>query len=251
MAKISAQLNSNSLFMNTFSPIFTLMLLPILMTCQPAIQAGAGLSYELHFFQHENSGQFDGSIFKPEPSNLLGVNAFLQLGNYKDFQCRINLRAGEKEISLAHKSSGPQVGVFIKSYFTHQLLAADLSALALYKIASRTNYSLGPILGFFVAFNQYIDLEYVTSGGDIQQAIPELDFKVEGYPFSMYAGINLGISCQTQIRKRPIELYSLLYFSPSDLFNSDFTYQTNENQKNIKGKYQFVSFGINYIFEKK
>lgn len=239
--------------MKAFTFIPVLVLLPVLLTGQSMIKAGVGLSYEIHFFQHENLNQFDNSFFSPEPSNLLGVNAFLQLGDYKDFQCRINLRAGEKEISLANKSLGPQAGVFLKSYFTHQLLTADLSALALYKIASGANYSVSPVLGFFMAFNQYIDLEYLASGGggDIQQSIPDLDFKVEGYPFSMYAGINLGISCQTRIRKRPIELYSLLYFSPSDLFNSDFTYQTNESQKNVKGKYQFVSFGINYVFEKK
>lgn len=237
--------------MKAFSLIFILVLFPVLLICQSAIRAGVGLSYELHFFQHENPGQFEDSFFKPEQVGLVGLNAFLELGDNKDFQCWINLRAGEKAISVANEGIRSNGGISVKSYFTHQLLSADLSALALYKIASGANYSVSPILGFFMAFNQYMDLEYFTSGGNIQQSIPDLDFKIEGFPFSMYAGINLGVSCQTRIRKRPIELYSLLYLSPSDLFNSDFTYQTNENQKNIKGKYQFVSFGINYLFEKK
>lgn len=205
---------------------------------------------DVHFFQHEDPSRFNGKFFQPAADVLPGINAFLQVRANEHFHFRLNLHAGRKSILLSCKSQVPGVGIY---HYRHMLAAVDLGVVTLYKIAGNEKYSVSPVVGFFMAFNQYMYLEFSDVGSGTNTSLLDddgLDLDVEGYPFTMYAGINLGINYSTRLFKHPVEFYTLLYYSPSDLFNSDFTYQTSEVGKELKGKYQFISLGMNCILGK-
>jgi len=208
-----------------------------------------GLSYSTHFFIHEDKNQFDDSFFKPDIAHLPRINSFFDLNINSAFQFRLNLSLGEKKVVLSNRLVIPSTGGTLKTSINHEVLSADLSFLSYYSIGK-----IRPLFGFYISTNQYAALTQTTStrNGQVDETnIPSVILEVEEYPFILYAGINLGISYSTKIKNRDIELVSLFYFSPSDMFSSDFTYKTNSVQQTITGKYHYVSLGANLKLKRK
>lgn len=209
---------------------------------------GLGLSYSTHFFIHEDKSQFEDSFFKPDVAHLPRVNSFFDLSTNSAFQFRFNLGLGGKKIVLSNKLNIPSTGGTFKISILHEAISADFSVLSYYSINNQKINKISPIVGFYLSMNQYTALTLATStrnGQTDETNVPPILLEVEEYPFILYAGINLGLSYSTKIKNQEIELVSLFYFSPSDMFSSDFTYKTNSVQQTITGKYHYVSLGAN------
>jgi len=218
---------------------------------------GVGVSYNTHFFIHENKDKFENSFFKPDIAHLPRINTCIDLNTGSAFQFRLDLNLGEKKIIHSNKQTIPSGGR-LKQYIKHEIISADLSFLSYYSLSRGKMGEFRPLVGFYISMNQYTGIVHGSSissrGGP--NHINENDLfpvilEVEQYPFMLYAGINLGLSYSTKIAKRDVEFFGLFYFSPSNLFSSDFGYYANFQQETLNGKYHYFSLGMNLKLKRK
>jgi len=59
---------------------------------------GVGVSYNTHFFIHENKDKFENSFFKLDIAHLPRINTYIDLNTGSAFQFRLDLNLGEKKL---------------------------------------------------------------------------------------------------------------------------------------------------------
>jgi len=222
---------------------------------QPNFDWGIGLSYNLHYFQHKDPDRFANQLYQPKLSHLPGLNLYFDFNKNRRFQLRANLGIGEKRIALANRFFLNQTGLKVTSAINHRIGFADVGMVAVLNFIQKNINCIQPIIGFFVSFNQYLDLYRSVkigggTGGINENSTPALDLTVSNYPFFVYAGIKLGANYPFLLKDRKFEFYSMINYSPAKLFGLDLTYQTNSQQQNISGSYHYLSTGINMSLQK-
>lgn len=75
-----------------------LILLSIQALGQVEMNWGVGISYNTHFFIHENKDKFENSFFKPDIAHLPRINTYIDLNTGSAFQFRLDLNFGEKKL---------------------------------------------------------------------------------------------------------------------------------------------------------
>jgi len=235
--------------------ISVFLLLSIQAVGQVEMNWGIGISYNTHFFVHEDKSQFEYSFFQPDVAHLPRINGHFDLNTNSAFQFRCNLSFGEKRIILSNRQRISSGGI-LKNSIKHEIISADLSVLSYYALNRKVG-ELRPIVGFYISTNKYVAIAQSTSirgrgPNHIDESMtPPVTLEVTERPLIVYVGINLGLNYSIKIRKREVEFFSLLYFSPFDMFSSDFSYLANFQEETLNGKYHYLSLGINLKLNRK
>jgi|AntRauTorckE5430_2_1112549.scaffolds.fasta_scaffold09724_2 hypothetical protein len=237
-----------------FYIFFKIIICTNILCAQSEIEYGIGLSYAFQFYQHDDKIRFESEFFKPDIGHSVVLNTYLGLKTTSGFSVRLNLLLGQKKVVLSNKVNVVNTQGITKFSVRHNLIATDLSLLAIYNLNKDKKISTSLILGFYGSANQYISFSQHTnlrgSGLVTQNNGLYVELNTQSEPFITDFGINTGIISDFQLFNRKVEFFSIFYFSPLNFFDANFIYEEDFIEKTVIGKFHFITTGINIPLNK-